>query len=760
MKKILLKNFIIYTIVFVVFLIVVYPFMFNYLYRNEIFHEQMYINSKNDYIKENINDQELINFRNNNNIDKIFYVNNKIIIHSSLITEKGNVFEYDKLNTKYNNIQEQKTDLKKNGSWVKIGKDTLRYYLMVDDNSFLIIEKNFKDRINYVNQNLKIIYLMLSILFFIIFITAILYKLSNFYIPINKFIKKIKNIDKLENYEINSIIKIDNITPDFNYVENEIMMFLGKTGERIDKIERDRQAMKKVYETMMLKNKQMLSLYEFAKTLSFDLELSNIYNKIVEIMTTLMKTKVIVVILLKQDKTYDIDYIYGIKEYKNNLQENKLEDDVFSKGQLMKVRDLSKEKRLNFNGMDTEDKNLLSTCIYIPLKNINEINGIMVIDGIFDEKLSNAEESMTLITIGEIIGKAINKAQKYKEMNIGLNITSMLYRITTLVETNKNLDEIFQHIIKAIKKVVDYTSASIYLLNEKNELKEKPEYREGEKDEILESIEFKLGNGIKALVAQKKETIIIKDARKSSKDFSDIFSDDDKMVASFASVPMIVGDKLVGVLNLSHKEPYKFREEDKQILKVFANQVASTISKILSDKKLEELLAKVTNESITDPLTQAYNRRYMMRRLTEEMERAKREKKIMGLLALDIDFFKKLNDSYGHQAGDYVLQQVTDIIKKSVRVIDIVCRYGGEEFFVILPSTTKEGCIITAERIRKSIESNKMLFGDSVVGVTVSIGISLFPVGGDTIEQMIKSADMALYQAKERGRNRVISYGE
>lgn len=149
----------------------------------------------------------------------------------------------------------------------------------------------------------------------------------------------------------------------------------------------------------------------------------------------------------------------------------------------------------------------------------------------------------------------------------------------------------------------------------------------------------------------------------------------------------------------------------------------------------------------------------MMRRFSEELERAKRSKNFTGLLAIDIDFFKNFNDTYGHQFGDYVLKEVVSVIKKSVRVIDIVCRYGGEEFFVILPNTTREGAHITAERIRKNIENNIMRAGEKRINVTVSVGISIYPLDSEGIDKMIAAADTALYTAKERGRNRVVAYG-
>ncbi len=760
MKKAFLKYLSLCIFIFIFFIIATYNFLFQKINSTKIENKKEYITSKKDLLKNNINDEELIKFRDYYNLEKIRYVNhNGEIKNSSIITEKGEEITLDKLPANTDNINLQKKEMEEKGAWVFIGRESMRYYSLIDNNHFIIMDVNTGTEKKEAKQEIYLLYSILTIFFIIITGIIFIYYLYNFYLPYYKLKKYLSGIEKPGDLadEENKLLSIDKT--DFAELEKEQNNFIKKISEQIKKIENDRQAMRKVYDKMALKNRQLLSLYEFAKTLSFDLELKTIYSKINQIMHSLTKTNVMCILLKKENGDLILDYAFGISNYRNTAESPTAEELALKNKKPIRIKDSKQDKRVKLSSLSVEDRERLNKLIIVPLLNRDENIGVMIIDEIFENQLNNVEEMSTLSTIGGIVGRAINKGLKYKEMNIGLNITSILYKITTLVETNKNLDEIFSEIIKSIKKVVDYESASIYLLNEKNELKEKPEYREGKSDEVLETIEFKLGNGIKALVAQKKETIIIKDVRKSAKDLTDIFTGEEQRIASFASVPMIVGEKLIGVLNLSHSQPNKFLEEDKKILKVFSSQTASTISKILNDRKTEELLAKVTNESITDPLTKAYNRRYMMRRFSEELERAKRSKNFTGLLAIDIDFFKNFNDTYGHQFGDYVLKEVVSVIKKSVRVIDIVCRYGGEEFFVILPNTTREGAHITAERIRKNIENNIMRAGEKRINVTVSVGISIYPLDSEGIDKMIAAADTALYTAKERGRNRVVAYG-
>jgi len=168
--------------------------------------------------------------------------------------------------------------------------------------------------------------------------------------------------------------------------------------------------------------------------------------------------------------------------------------------------------------------------------------------------------------------------------------------------------------------------------------------------------------------------------------------------------------------------------------------------------KLEEL-------SVRDGLTGLYNRRELEKRLHQEIQRARRYRRSLSVLMLDIDHFKNVNDHYGHQAGDEVLITVADLIQLNVRPVDVVCRYGGEELAVILPETDEEGARTVAERIRGTVEDSVTTTpqGDTV-HVTVSIGLAVFPRDGDTAASLIHAADQALYAAKQEGRNLVRSH--
>ena len=157
----------------------------------------------------------------------------------------------------------------------------------------------------------------------------------------------------------------------------------------------------------------------------------------------------------------------------------------------------------------------------------------------------------------------------------------------------------------------------------------------------------------------------------------------------------------------------------------------------------------------TDGLTGLYNHRYFQEQLANALENAKRYESQLSLIIIDIDDFKKFNDTYGHQAGDRVLVQVSQLLKRNVRSADIACRYGGEEMSIILPNINKESAIFTAEKLCKTIAEKDFLLNEKPAKVTISIGVSTYPHDGLSSQDIIKIADERLYKAKANGKNQV-----
>lgn len=174
-------------------------------------------------------------------------------------------------------------------------------------------------------------------------------------------------------------------------------------------------------------------------------------------------------------------------------------------------------------------------------------------------------------------------------------------------------------------------------------------------------------------------------------------------------------------------------------------------------KEINTALEQMVNH---DVLTSAFNRRHVEGQLLVEFGTAKRYNRPFSVLMMDIDFFKKINDTYGHPAGDEVLRKVSKIIQFELRTSDIMGRYGGEEFIALLPETDHTGTLIVAERIREKIESAVIAFEDKTIRCTISLGISYFRSGLNDYHQLIQEADIALYNSKKGGRNRTTVYNE
>jgi diguanylate cyclase (GGDEF)-like protein len=229
-------------------------------------------------------------------------------------------------------------------------------------------------------------------------------------------------------------------------------------------------------------------------------------------------------------------------------------------------------------------------------------------------------------------------------------------------------------------------------------------------------------------------------------------------LASVALVPLLRNKRLIGSLNLGSRDPSRFTP---LLGTDFVQHMGSIIAICLENTISNEMLKYI---GLTDALTGVYNRRYMDRRLLEEIARARRQGYRLSCLYIDVDHFKQVNDTYGHQAGDDVLREVAARAKAELRMSDALGRYGGEEFVVLLIDADLDSAAVVAERIRAGIADQPFILPDGgMAPVSVSIGAAA--LGGVEREQAIEGvaqalvaqADQALYEAKASGRNRVVA---
>jgi len=274
----------------------------------------------------------------------------------------------------------------------------------------------------------------------------------------------------------------------------------------------------------------------------------------------------------------------------------------------------------------------------------------------------------------------------------------------------------------------------------------------GMEKSIADSVRIKSGQGVSGRTAAKGVPFLVKDIErevpwhKSLRTYG---------TGSFISVPLKLYDRVIGVINLADKRGGGiFTDEDLFVLLSISHY--ATIA--LERGAYYSMSERLKTISMTDPLTGLYNRRFFKNRLFEETERVRRLRASFAVFIIDVDDFKFFNDTWGHQTGDNVLKLIAKTIKDAVRTVDVVVRYGGEEFAVILPHTSKLDSVVIAERIRAGVEKLKLSEEIASSSPTISIGIAEFPGDARNTDDLIYRADAAMYHAKRKGKNRVVLY--
>jgi diguanylate cyclase (GGDEF)-like protein len=312
-----------------------------------------------------------------------------------------------------------------------------------------------------------------------------------------------------------------------------------------------------------------------------------------------------------------------------------------------------------------------------------------------------------------------------------------------------NLNELITFIVRKTTEVLQAQKGSLMLLDEDTgNLIIRGAI--GLSTEVLNSTPVKIGDKIAGWVAKQGEPLLVANIETDPR--VKRVNREHYHGKSFISIPLINKDKIHGVLNIADKkDPGQgiFTLDDLNYISIIVNQAAIAIENA-------QLYTEVTRLAITDALTGLFNHRYFQDHLVNEMNRAKRYGRPLSLVMFDIDNFKRYNDQYGHLTGDSILRNIGAILKNNAREVDIACRYGGEEFMMILPETDSAGAMAIAEKIRDTVftcdQREKSL--EHVGKITISGGIAQYEKKLEK-DTFIHHTDQALYQAKKEGKNRI-----
>lgn len=406
----------------------------------------------------------------------------------------------------------------------------------------------------------------------------------------------------------------------------------------------------------------------------------------------------------------------------------------------------------------SENLDRLKSVLWVPLKTKGRVTGILALSEKRSGRPFSENEMEFLRLLSGQAAVAFESATLYekmektsKELDRQMFNLSILFNVGKAMNFINDLTKLLKLILDKAIEVTHCEKGSLMLLDEAtNELVVRvvrgldPVTEEKIASGEIQTTRIKSGEGVAGKVLQTGKPMMLDEAA-LSKEFK--YSGTSR-VNSILCLPLILNGVVIGVVNMTNKkEGKKFTQADVELMTTLADQAAVAIN----NAQLYEL-------AVTDGLTKLFIHRYFQQKLQSEIRRSDRYNHKTSVIITDIDHFKKFNDTYGHQIGDFVLAEVARLMKKSVREIDICCRYGGEEFSVILPETDEKGAYALAERVRQAIEQHE--FKDpkgQVHKVTISVGVSTYPENAKERALLIKAADQALYQSKEGGRNRTTS---
>ncbi len=353
------------------------------------------------------------------------------------------------------------------------------------------------------------------------------------------------------------------------------------------------------------------------------------------------------------------------------------------------------------------------------------------------EEISLSEQASNLVALA--LEKFITIEQAERRATVSETLRKASAAITEALET----DEAVARILEQLKQVVNYASASVQLLNE-NQLTIIGGSGFADSQAVI-GMSFHIpGNNPNSVVIQSGKPYLLSEI---GEDYPMFKNPPHNHIHSWLGVPLIFQERIMGLLAIDSDQPNHFTEEDVNLTMIFANQVAVTLENARIFKESHE-------QAVTDALTGLYNRRGLFQIGDFELLRARRANRPFSLMMFDIDHFKRVNDHYGHAAGDQVLRGLAERCRFNSRAIDVVCRYGGEEFIVFLPEANLASARAIAERLRQTVMRAPIPTDPGPLRVTVSVGVAQANER-DTLKTLIERADYAMYAAKRNGRNRV-----
>ncbi len=377
----------------------------------------------------------------------------------------------------------------------------------------------------------------------------------------------------------------------------------------------------------------------------------------------------------------------------------------------------------------------------VPILLDGAVTGVLAADGTAAAPITRQMFEL-MIGLGQQLSVTIRNASLFEDLRKAHDELQVLYEAAKSVSGTLDLRTVLDSLVAVTCRAFGYDIGALLMVDPgTGDLTVEARY--GHDDSVI-GARLPVGVGITGWVARTGMPLIVDDVRQDAR-----YHQLEERTRSELAVPLISEGKVLGVFNVESAKPAAFGERDLQMLRTLASYAVIAIQNARLYEQAQRL-------AITDGLTELHNHRYLYEALDRLLERAGRDAQPLSLIMLEIDNFKRFNDTYGHQSGDEVLRTIAMLLRRGSRPLDIVARHGGDEFMVVLPGATKPQAQETGERLRRAVEAYPLVLGGDVVAtVTLSVGVAAFPQDGHTVDALVEAVDRAQYTAKRSGGNKV-----
>jgi diguanylate cyclase (GGDEF)-like protein len=383
----------------------------------------------------------------------------------------------------------------------------------------------------------------------------------------------------------------------------------------------------------------------------------------------------------------------------------------------------------------------------VPVLDRETLRGVLAVDRLEDRGLTPHEEEI-VVQAARFCLRAIQNERVFLQLERAKVEQGKLYRAAQAFGAAWSEKDVVDAGVKAAREVASFDVAAVTVFDEGARVHEVVAAKSSaESIEDLVGMRFAHNSGLVSMVVQNRCALPYRGEFESSRQVVLSRRIPWPDLPSLLVLPLIVHDRPLGTLILGAARPRAFGESVRPTLEVLASHLAVSLSNARMVQKLETM-------ATTDGLTGLFNKRTLVEAATQKIASAARFERKLSALIVDLDLFKKVNDTHGHDVGDLVIRGLADILKRQKRTTDVVARFGGEEFVLLCEQTDEQGAMLLAERIRDELGKTTFRARSANLTITCSVGVATFPEAGRTWEELFKAADEALYVSKRSGRNR------